>query len=117
MPRGLRERGAVERVVRIRVAGRGETTLTLRGRAAAGDDGLAAVEADGALHEDAAFDGEPGTAPPPAVGAVRVADVRAEARTSYPAAGPPFRGEFVLTTPYAGGLATRVTTTFTLVLP
>jgi hypothetical protein len=117
VPETLRQGRAVARPARVRVAGRGATSTRLTGEVARDDRGSPATRVAGRLSADAAFEGDGGPVPPADVGAVRVADVTCEATTSY-AGDPalPLRGEWTVTTPFAGGLTVRTTTSFTLVL-
>lgn len=117
VPSALRAGAAVERTARVRVAGRGETSVRLSGEAASDDRGSPAVRVTARLDDRAVFEGDGGPVPPADVGAARVADVTCEATTSY-AGDParPLRGEWTVTTPFAGGLTVRTTTSFTLVL-
>lgn len=118
LDRAIWEGGSIERNARIRVPGHGWTTLTLGGTVARAADGLPAATLSGRLASDAEFDPD-GSAPPSAdVGAARVGDVTGSATTSCPPApGPPFKGEFTLTVPFAGGATLRTTTTFTWTRP
>jgi hypothetical protein len=116
VPAAVRGGGSFERRARIRVPGRGETTMRFEGAVGRDDSGLPAARAEGRLAADAAFDGPPGALPPAEIGAVSVSGVVATATTTYPPeTGPPIKGEFTLTLPFERGLTERTTTTFTLV--
>jgi hypothetical protein len=117
VPATLRAGTAVARPARVRVPGRGETTVRLTGEAARDDRGSQAVHVTAQLADGAVFEGDGGAAPPADVGSARVADVACAATTSYAGDPPrPFKGEWTVTTPFAGGLTVRTTTSFTLVL-
>jgi hypothetical protein len=117
VPGSLANGASAERGARVRVAGRGETIVRLAGEAARDDRGSPAVHFAARLSGDAAFEGNGGPAPPGDVGAARVAEVTCEATTSYTGDPPhPLKGEWTVTTPFAGGATVRTTTSFTLVL-
>jgi hypothetical protein len=116
VPVAVREGGAFVRDVRVRVPGRGETSIRLAGLVGREDSGLPAAHADARMSADAVFEGPAGAAPPALVGAVVVSEATCEATTTYPAGGGlPIKGQFVSTYPFAGGFVERTTTTFTLV--
>jgi hypothetical protein len=117
VPETLRQGAAVARQARVRIAGRGVTSAQLAGEAARDNRGSPATHVAGRLSADAVFEGDGGPTPPADVGAVRLADVTLEATTSY-AGDPalPLRGEWIVTTLFAGGLTVRTTTSFALVL-
>jgi hypothetical protein len=116
VPAAVRDGGDVVRSARVRVPGRGETTVRLEGTVGRDDSGLPMARSEGRLSADAAFEGPPGAAPPAVIGAVMLGDVAAQATTTYPpGGGVPIKGQFVLTFPFVGGFAQRSTTTFTLV--
>lgn len=115
VPDTARANDSAERTVRVRVPGRGETTMRLSGASGADDGGTPALRFEGRLGADASFDGSPGAAPSVA-GPAELTGVAGEATTSYPAhAGPPSKGQWTLTVPFANGFTIRTTTTFTLV--
>lgn len=117
VPTTLQPAAAVVRTGRVRVAGLGVSEVRLTGEAARDDRGSPAVHAAARLAADAAFVGDYGPEPPAGVGAARIDEVTCEATTSYASDPPrPFKGEWTVTTPFAGGLTVRTTTSFTLVL-
>ena len=117
VPPAVRDGGGAERLVRVHVPGRGETTMRIRGSVGKDTSGLPAARLTGSLAAHAEFDGDAGAEPPEEVGAVTVAGVTGAATTSYPPAeGPPLQGEWTITTPFAGGLTLTTTTSFKLVL-
>lgn len=114
VPRAVRDRGAIRRDVRVRVPGVGTAAMPLDGRVETAADGLPVASLRGRLTADAVFASDGGAPPPADVGGVRVAEVTGTATTSYPPEpGPPFKGEFTLTVPFARGVTLRTTTTFT----
>ncbi len=112
-----RRRGELRRTAAVRVDGRGWTDVPLRGSVGSGRGDAPTVRLEGRPPADPAFRGAPGDAPPEAVGAIRVDEIRVSAETEYdPRSMRPQRGSVIVELPHASGPLVRRAAEFLLVV-